>query len=71
VDSVDGVDCCNGNSQILSHFFGFEGRLKLTITMPHDKVTRLNLRDVDYGTPQVKVWMHDLIQFLIVTQSAL
>lgn len=27
--------------------FGFEEMLKLTITMPHDKVTRLNLRDVD------------------------
>ena len=39
--------------------------------MPHDKVIWLNLRDVDHGTPQVKVWMHDLIQFLIVTQSAL
>jgi hypothetical protein len=37
--------------------------------MPHDKVTWLNLRDVGHGAPQVKVWMHDLIQFLTVTES--
>ena len=37
--------------------------------MPHENVTWPNLRDVDHGSPQVKVWMHDLIQFLTVTES--